>query len=71
MNYINSSIHTREGYMLRFYEVLPLYNSCRLAYEVVEQEHIQKYGHHKYSEYISFRVAKHRHMKKHRPLALR
>ena len=53
-------LSTQQGFIQRFFQVLPKYDSSALAYEVVESEHKKLFGRRRYSGWESFKGIKNR-----------
>lgn len=47
---------TVEGFIKRYWEMLPDYGNCISAYEAVERQYDWAFGKRKYSDYETFRV---------------
>lgn len=61
-NYIH--LHDTAAFNRRFQEFLPKAGSPRRAYQWTENEYRKAFGENKYSGYESFRVARHRWLKR-------
>lgn len=44
----------QEGFIQRYFDFLPIYETCKEAYEAVERQHELAFGKRKYGEYAYF-----------------
>lgn len=55
---------TQQGYFNRFYEIIQTVIIHAKAYEQLEDEYFNLYGTNKYTSYESFKVGKHKYLRK-------
>lgn len=57
-------LHTKQGFIERYYNLLQDYPTNEQAYEAAERQHSNYFGQRRYSDYDSFRVILSRYNKK-------